>query len=212
MDSGLRRLRWQGRELFCVESAGGPAEDPMEWRFWRLNQWERYDLNTSMVLETALAAGSKSVTFTLDTTSSAQGRGTCEYQVFMGVQDAFEQHNLRTGHVRAVRRAPASTFQRQEAPELQAPRLEPLVTAAVCNNATLQLHGGTFSVREELSVGKGMCLKIIGPGKIFGSSMCVCACNHRMSSLKKSDCSARPPQTITEKVSELLFSQVTPTL
>jgi hypothetical protein len=142
------------------------GDGPMQWRYLRYNQWHRYDANASQHLEAALAAGHSSASLFLRTNSAsaAASNGACEYVVrFCDSADvaatdatpngSFSQFNTRTGHVRAVRRAPAASFRRALVPELlTAPRLEPLVEAALRSAEPLRLCGGTFVLRDEIAL------------------------------------------------------------
>jgi hypothetical protein len=140
----------------AAPASGGGG--PMQWRYFRYNRWYRYDANATQLLESALAAGQSSVALTLRTSSAsaAASGGACEYVVrFDDPADAgsFSQLNTRTGHVRAVRRATAASFRRALVPDLlTAPRLEPLVEAALRNAQPLLLQGGTFVLRDEIAL------------------------------------------------------------
>ena len=142
------------------------GDGPMQWRYLRYNQWHRYDANASQHLEASLAAGHSSASLFLRTNSASAvaSDGACEYVVrFCDSADSaathttangsFWQFNTRTGHVRAVRRAPAASFRRALVPELlTAPRLEPLVEAALRSAEPLRLCGGTFVLRDEIAL------------------------------------------------------------
>jgi hypothetical protein len=172
-DTGKRFLREGGQAEGADEGAAGASgavqeggEGPMQWRYLRYNQWHRYDANASHHLEAALAAGQSSALLFLRTNSAsaAASDGACEYVVrFCASADAtatdatpngsFSQLNTRTGHVRAVRRAPAASFRRALVPELlTAPLLEPLVEAALRSEKPLRLCGGTFVLRNEIAL------------------------------------------------------------
>ena len=168
------RMLLQGEGQGAGAAADVQDHECIEWRFIRHNKWHCYDANASRLLEAALAAGENSATLSLNTSSSASTSpgGACEYVVTFDSPDSgtFSQVNIHSGHIRAVRRAPASAFCQPVVPEFDlAPRLEPMITAALSNAEPLLLRGGTFVLREEVRLGaNGAHLRIRGPGKILG--------------------------------------------
>ncbi|KAJ1485141.1 hypothetical protein T484DRAFT_1946184 [Baffinella frigidus] len=147
----------------------GPSP-AMQWRFKHDNQWLEYGAQASQVLEEALSAGNMPASLTLESTSTAAlVPGLCEYTVHREEPGGgFYQENVGSGHKRAVRRAPACEFLRPLAPELLAQDFLPMAQAVLDTGETIQLNGGTYSLRDELTIETGQSLTIRGPGRIVG--------------------------------------------